>query len=100
MTTTTYARLRNGEWGLRVQGAIPAPGTTLVVAKRDGSTKQEVVEKVVWSGDGVALCAIARVSAPELDEHTSGVGAMEVCGYTGKRWLNTGGLCPHCGDQC
>lgn len=54
----TYAKLTSGKWGVRVTGAVPSPGTTVVVTKKDGSTRTEVIEKVVWQGEGVALCTI------------------------------------------
>lgn len=95
---TTYAKLKTGEWGLRVQAPEPpAPGTELTVEKRDGTRKQEVVERVVWSSEGVALCTIRRVGSSSAGESSA---RWKTCGYSGLRWLDNGGICPHCGDQC
>lgn len=55
----SYAKLRDGSWGIRVQGAA-APGETITVTKRSGETKQETVARVLWSGNGVSLCSIER----------------------------------------
>lgn len=90
---TTYTRLKTGDWGLRVCGDAPAPGTTLTVEKKDGSRKQETVERVIWTGNGVALCSIRRV-----DTRAPRTGGVQ-CGYSGL-WWDGEGLCPHCGDQC
>lgn len=54
----SYTKLKSGEWGIRVQGETVSEGATVVVKKKDGTTKQETVAKVVWSGGGVSLCAI------------------------------------------
>lgn len=59
----TYTKLKDESWGIRVQGTVAA-GDTVTVAKRDGSTKQEVVLAVLWTGEGVSLCSIRRDSAP------------------------------------
>lgn len=60
--SATYTKLRSGEWGIRVQGAAKE-GQTYSVTKKSGETKQERVSKVVFTGSGVSLCAIAE-SAP------------------------------------
>ena len=56
----TYTKTKNGDWGIRVTGAKPSEGCKVTVTKKDGSTKTETVEKVLWSGDGVHLCSITR----------------------------------------
>lgn len=60
--TTTYTKLRDGSWGVRAPSGTKA-GDLITVTKRDGSTKPERVERVLWQGDGIALCSIAP-SAP------------------------------------
>jgi hypothetical protein len=62
MAEATYTKLRNDTWGIRVQGPA-VPGDTVEVTTRAGETKKEVVEKVVWEGDGVTICAIVRTEA-------------------------------------
>lgn len=56
----TFTKLRSGDWGIRVEGSPPAQGASISVAKRDGSRDVVVVDRVLWSGDGIALCAIQR----------------------------------------
>jgi hypothetical protein len=58
--TATYAKLRSGDWGLRLTGALPKPGASITVTQKDGSTRTERVGRIVWQGSGVALATIAR----------------------------------------
>jgi hypothetical protein len=53
----TYAKLRSGNWGVRVEGEV-TPGQVVTVTKKDGSTRTETIDRVVWSGNGVSLCTI------------------------------------------
>lgn len=55
---TTYTKLRDGSWGLRVEGPAPAAGQTVTVTKKSGETKAEKIGKVLWTGNGVSLCTI------------------------------------------
>jgi len=54
----TFAKLRSGDWGVRVEGARPVEGTSVTVAKRDGSTTRVTLGEVVWADDEVTLFAI------------------------------------------
>jgi hypothetical protein len=83
---TTYTKLRDGSWGIKVQGTASA-GQTVTVTKRDGSSKAETVARVLWAGDGVAICSVANKGA------SSGRS-----GYSGRR---SGGRyeCEECGDM-
>lgn len=60
MTRATYVKLQDGNWGIRVKGGAPAPGAQIRVMKKMGTVKVETVDRVVWRGDGVALCSIRR----------------------------------------
>ena len=55
----SYAKLKSGEWGVRVEGPAPRTGSRITVTKKDGSTKTETIAAIVWEGTGVTLCAIA-----------------------------------------
>jgi hypothetical protein len=61
--SATYTKLKSGEWGVRVQGDARV-GQVVTVKKRDGTTKTETIEKVVWSGNGISLCAVSRSAKP------------------------------------
>jgi hypothetical protein len=54
----SFAKLRDGSWGVRVKGGIPRPGEVVRVSKRDGSGDQAKIDKVLWQGDDVAICSI------------------------------------------
>ena len=64
--TATYTKLNNGDWGIRVSGDITT-GASVTVTKRDGSTKTEIVGKVVWTGKDkysnadVSICTVQQV---------------------------------------
>jgi len=59
---TTYTKLYNGSWGVRVEGTVTG-GDVVTVTKKDGGTKSETVERVIWSGNGICLCSIGRDSS-------------------------------------
>lgn len=46
-----YKKLRNGSWGIRGEGPAPAAGDVVVVTKRSGEAKEEVVSRVLWAGE-------------------------------------------------
>lgn len=46
-----YKKLRNGSWGIRGEGPAPAEGDVVVVTKRSGEAKEEVVSHVLWAGE-------------------------------------------------
>lgn len=53
----TYKKLKNGGWGIIVEGS-PKEGDKLTVTKKDGSTKAEIVKDILWAGDGKSICSI------------------------------------------
>lgn len=61
--SVTYTKLKSGEWGIRVTDKKVSKGDSIVVTKKDGQTKTEVVKQVVWSGNGITLCAIETAQA-------------------------------------
>lgn len=71
----TYTKLRDGNWGLRVEGA-PQVGDAVTVVKKSGDTEERVIGRVVWTGerDGktISLCAIrAKTTCDNCGRHTS-----------------------------
>ena len=60
MTQATYTKLRSGEWGVRVTGERVTRGSMVTVTKKDGELREEHIERVLWSGEGVMLCAIVH----------------------------------------
>jgi hypothetical protein len=84
---STYTKLRDGSWGVRVPGST-TPGSLVTVAKKDGTTKLETIGRVLWAGDGVALCTITPSEA-----------RPQRC-YTGKTYERGVGMtCDECGEH-
>lgn len=50
------AKLRDGSWGVRTQG-VPSKGQSVTVTASNGKTWSATIARVLWSGDGVAICA-------------------------------------------
>ena len=93
----TYTKLKDGSWGVRVEG-ITKPEGNITVTKKDGTSKEETIKTVVWSGNGVYLCSIVP---------TSNARPSYVRGYQpARKWcrcqrpLDEGdGECMYCGYQ-
>lgn len=94
--TATYTKLRSGDWGIRVEGEIHA-GNSILVEKKSGETKTETVNRVIWSGNGISLCTIARRGRTGNTTRSS----SKVCWETGTSCYSTDGspYCEECGDH-
>jgi hypothetical protein len=68
--SATYTKLKSGEWGVRVEGAVKE-GQSVTVRKKNGETKTETVKKVVWSGGGISLCAVTGGSGSSYTPRAS-----------------------------
>ena len=68
MTTKTYAaspiKLRNGSWGAKARSASVQAGDTVEITTKAGKSWTATVTKVVWTGDGVAICATESNDRP------------------------------------
>lgn len=63
--TATFAKLKDGTWGLRVNGPKPTPGTVVQVMTKAGRCEIKTVGTVLWHGaarDGklASLCSIEQ----------------------------------------
>jgi hypothetical protein len=90
----TYTKLRDGTWGIKTVGGCPAKGATVAVAKKDGSSKSEVVASVLWRGNDEQgrVCALAKITAVPARQsrgEEEGYNAA-YCGYS----------CPVSGLKC
>jgi len=64
MTMATFAKMKDGNWGIRGNGAAPTPGATVTVSKADGSTSTVIVAAVLGKfSDGNWIASITK-SAP------------------------------------
>lgn len=58
MTTITKAtptKLRNGDWGARVNSDSVREGDTIEITTKGGKSWTATVSNVIWTGDGVAI---------------------------------------------
>lgn len=63
-TTTTYTKLRTGAWGIKgpaatLQTALKH-GDAVQITKRDGTVKTEVIDRIIWTGDGTAIASVEQ----------------------------------------
>jgi len=56
-------KLRTGAWGATVDGAVRA-GDTVTIRTAAGKTWQARVASVVWTGNGVTICATESIDRP------------------------------------
>lgn len=92
MINATPTKLRNGNWGARVKSAQVSAGDVVRITTRSGKTWEARIVKVVWSGDGVAICATESL---DRSHGTSGGTyrprrGVDYCGYP----------CPVDGHRC
>lgn len=45
----TYTKLKDGSWGLRIEGSA-TPGQTVSISTKGGAVKTEIVGAVLWTG--------------------------------------------------
>lgn len=77
----TYTKLKDGTWGVRVEGTAKT-GQSVRVTKKSGESKTETIAKVLWFGNGISLCSVVA------DQHHNSNGARRA------------GVCVSCGEQC
>lgn len=63
MLNATPTKLRSGAWGARVEGE-PTVGDKVTITTRGGKSWEAEVSRVLWTGDGVALCATKSLDRP------------------------------------
>jgi hypothetical protein len=104
----TFAKLRDGTWGLRGPVAEVVPGATVRVTRRDGSAKSEVVGTIVWRNDEVALATIAAGALPanaspaRLERAANKILREAGCGACRRTAARTAQLwepCDRCGNE-
>lgn len=65
-TSATFAKLRDGSWGLRVVGPVSA-GDTVTVKKKDGSSQQKKVRSVVKEFNDATLVSFYGMQPTEIE---------------------------------
>ncbi len=77
------ARLRDGSWGARVSSETVSLGDTVTITTRSGKSWTARVVRVLWTGDGVAICATE--SDPPTRSRPRRRPRYVPCGYPGCR---------------
>ena len=57
----TWKRLRSGAWGIAGPAASITLNAVVTVTKRNGTTKEVRVARILWSGDGKTIATVGRV---------------------------------------
>ena len=73
-TVISYTKLRSGGWGVRGPASDVRESAIVTVTKRDGTSKQETVSRVLWSGDGIAIASIRTSASGSYGGPGSGAG--------------------------
>lgn len=103
MMTATYTKLRDGSWGLKVNGKA-FDGMDVIVTKKSGERVEENCGKVIWTDGQTSIC---RTFASECRSYqnrkngrsggsSSGKFECQECGdyvFRGSRCWETG--CTH-----
>lgn len=109
MMNASPAKLRSGDWGARVVGAVKT-GDVVQITTKGGKTWSDHVARVVWSGDGVTLVALCGKRAEgrytwrereQMGDRYAGTQYEgEYCGYrcpvSGRKCCPANGPCHDC----
>ena len=95
MANATPAKLRNGSWGARVQGRVSA-GDSVQITTKAGKSWTATVSKVVWSGNGVSICATESSGSRGSRGGYSSMYCGYPCPVTGRRCCAANGPCHDC----
>ena len=55
--TASPTKLQSGAWGAKVQSETVQAGDTVTITTRAGKSWDATISKVLWTGDGVSICA-------------------------------------------
>ena len=82
----TWIKLKSGEWGVRIAGNVtPTQDAIVTITRNDGESSVEMVDSVVWKGEGVTLCTLQdrqtdKFECPTCDFTFEPWGKPCVCG--------------------
>lgn len=76
----TPVKLKNGDWGARVQSERVANGDEITITTKAGKSWPARVVRVLWKGKGVAICATESLDGGPRGAR-SGTDSRDYCGY-------------------
>lgn len=72
----TYTKLKDGSWGLRIQGITELHVNAVTVTKKSGEVKTEYVDRILWRGNGIMLATIKAKKQTRWNREDQ----CEICG--------------------
>jgi len=70
MKTASYTKLtKTNTWGLRVEGLVTVGEVVLAKRRGERNGTRKTVTEIVWTGNGVTLCAFGNAPAKTVDEY-------------------------------
>jgi hypothetical protein len=80
-SAATWARLRDGTWGVRLVGlAAVAPGTAVTVLTRAGRAQTAVVDRIVWHGTDARGQPVTLARVRDADRSPAASARCVECG--------------------
>ena len=100
MRTATPYKLRNGAWGCKVAGT-PTTGEAVTITTKAGKTWTAEISRVLWTGNGVALCATAQRASTSYTRTPSAptTTGCSRCRRTATRTAQIWEECDRCGAE-
>ena len=89
----TPTKLKTGAWGAKVTSQTVRTGDLITITTRAGKSWTAHVAKVLWTGDGVAICSTSTSPSGRTTRRNTthrDVGGRDICGYP----------CPVSGRRC
>lgn len=74
----TFTKLKNGDWGVRGAVGELRAGRHVTVTRKDKSTSDVLVTKVLWQGDDIAIAAI-QSTPKQSNSNTKNGGPKKRC---------------------
>jgi len=57
MLQASPKKLKSGDWGALVKSESVRPGDSITITTKAGKSWSATVDRVLWSGKGIAICA-------------------------------------------
>ena len=71
LPSASWARLRDGSWGLRIEGAGLRAGDRVRARRKDGSDSIETIGRIAWTGEGVTVASVVASAKPATRSYGS-----------------------------
>lgn len=89
LVAATPKKLRNGSWGALANTEHVQAGDTLEITTKAGKTWTATVSKVIWTGNGVAICATTDATTGRTSRRRTRVECRN-CGCTDPTCVRNG----------